>query len=322
MKDPFWNGTQNGTQHYPAKPYIELPRWTDCSDRWDGDFFPRLWNYIIIETINPSSMMNHHALWLQHEIWNDDNDQADFFFSSNLYRDYLKTVALPKLDSIHNVSSNSTGPLEKIYDNWNSDHQEHGNCTYGSGMNQVNMSIITTNTFDHDQHHDTITMQLTMTYITFTGWLSYAGCYAASLSSAIASLIGAPRILQVAAQHPGHQISTHFTLVSGGGQGWDLSWDWLVWKGWQCQQRPNPRFTPASCKTVTLFSSGYFLCFSVAMGFVMIANLNVIGIVASNFFLARCHMDIIDMNYANMDKDMRIWIFIFYCWIGWTWIWG
>ena len=60
---------------------------------------------------------------------------------------------------------------------------------------------ITTNTFDHDQDHDTITMQLTMTYITFTGWLSYAGCYAASLSSAIASLIGAPRILQVGA-HP------------------------------------------------------------------------------------------------------------------------
>ena len=43
----------------------------------------------------------------------------------------------------------------------------------------------------------TMTLQLTMTYITFTGWLSYAGCYAASLSSAIASLIGAPRILQV-----------------------------------------------------------------------------------------------------------------------------
>ena len=59
------------------------------------------------------------------------------FFSSNLYRDYLKTVALPKLDLNHNISSNSTGSLEKIYDNWNSDHQEHGNCTYGSGMNQV-----------------------------------------------------------------------------------------------------------------------------------------------------------------------------------------
>ena len=68
-------------------------------------------------------------------------------------------------------------------------------------------------------------------------------------------------------------------------------------------------------RTVTLFSSGYFLCFSVAMGFVMIANLNVIGIVASNFFLARCRMDIIDINYANRDKDMRIWIFIFNSWI-------
>ena len=74
-------------------------------------------------------------------------------------------------------------------------------------------------------------------------------------------------------------------------------------------------FAPPHFRTVTLFSSGYFLCFSVAMGFVMIANLNVIGIVASNFFLARCRMDIIDINYANMDKDMRIWIFIFNSWI-------
>ena len=47
----------------------------------------------------------------------------------------------------------------------------------------------------------TMLLQLTMTYITFTGWLSYAGCYAASLSSAIASLIGAPRILQVLKRH-------------------------------------------------------------------------------------------------------------------------
>ena len=38
MKDPFWNGTQNGTEHYPAKPFIELPKWTDCSDRLDGNF--------------------------------------------------------------------------------------------------------------------------------------------------------------------------------------------------------------------------------------------------------------------------------------------
>ena len=70
-------------------------------------------------------------------------------FSSNLYRDYLKTVALPKLDSIHNVSSNSTSsPLEKLYDNWNSNQQEHGNCTYGSGMNQVTSRVVFTGVED------------------------------------------------------------------------------------------------------------------------------------------------------------------------------
>ena len=72
-------------------------------------------------------------------------------FSSNLYRDYLKMVALPKLDSIHNVSSNSTSSLKKIYDNWNSNDQDHGNCTYGSGMNQVSqMSISIKTMIDND----------------------------------------------------------------------------------------------------------------------------------------------------------------------------
>merc|ERR1719323_994200 len=88
MKDPFWNGTHNGTEHYPAKPFIELPKWTDCSD------------------------------------------------SSNLYRDYLKQTALPRLDKLHNKTSNTTDSLEKIYDKWNTEDQDHGNCTYGSGMNR------------------------------------------------------------------------------------------------------------------------------------------------------------------------------------------
>ena len=36
-----------------------------------------------------------------------------------------------------------------------------------------------------------------MTYTSFTGYLRYAGGFSASLSSAIASLVGAPRVLQV-----------------------------------------------------------------------------------------------------------------------------
>ena len=59
------------------------------------------------------------------------------FHSSNLYRDYLKKTALPQLDKLHNKTSNATDSLEKIYDKWNTDDQDHGNCTYGSGMNQV-----------------------------------------------------------------------------------------------------------------------------------------------------------------------------------------
>ena len=59
------------------------------------------------------------------------------FNSSNLYRDYLKKTALPQLDKLHNKTSNATDSLEKIYDKWNTDDQDHGNCTYGSGMNQV-----------------------------------------------------------------------------------------------------------------------------------------------------------------------------------------
>jgi len=36
-----------------------------------------------------------------------------------------------------------------------------------------------------------------MSKISLSGYLIYAGCFAATLSSAIASLVGAPRVLQV-----------------------------------------------------------------------------------------------------------------------------
>ena len=39
-----------------------------------------------------------------------------------------------------------------------------------------------------------------MTKISYTGYLVYAGCFAATISSAIASLVGAPRVLQALAR--------------------------------------------------------------------------------------------------------------------------
>ena len=130
MKDPFWNGTQNGTQHYPAKPFIELPKWTDCSDRLDGNF-KRSKHFLVLEIRNCE-------LWILELLQLECNNAFMItFHSSNLYRDYLKKIALPQLDKLHNKTSNTTDSLEKIYDKWNTDDQDHGNCTYGSGMNQV-----------------------------------------------------------------------------------------------------------------------------------------------------------------------------------------
>ena len=81
----------------------------------------------------------------------------------------------------------------------------------------------------------------------------YAGGFSASLSSAIASMVGAPRILQAVGKdgiYPG------------------VSW---FAKGFNANNDPW---------------RGYVLVFLIAMGFVMIAKLNAIGVVASNFFLA------------------------------------
>merc|ERR1719239_151132 len=117
-----------------------------------------------------------------------------------------------------------------VYDNWNTEHKATGKCNFGSGQNQM-----------------------TMTYISFTGWLRYFGGFSASLSSAIASMVGAPRILQAVGKdgiYPGVKFFA---------------------KGYTANNDPW---------------RGYILCFFGAMACVLIAQLNTIGILASNFFLA------------------------------------
>jgi len=147
------------------------------------------------------------------------------------YRDMLKFVILPQLDLDHNLTDTENS-LSRAYDKWNTNNDETkvGSCVYGSGQNQM-----------------------TMTYISYTGWLRYLGGYSASLSSAIASMVGAPRILQAV--------------------GKDGIYPGVKWfeKGYTANNDPW---------------RGYILVFLVAMIFVVIADLNVIGVVASNFFLA------------------------------------
>jgi len=155
--------------------------------------------------------------------WTDCSEKA------SAYRDYLQNDALPKLDEM-NSGTDGWISLVDEYDKWNTAGADKGECTFGSGQNQM-----------------------TMTYISYTGWLRYAGGFSASLSSAIASMVGAPRILQAV--------------------GKDAIYPGVAWfeKGYTANNDPW---------------RGYILVFVVAMGFVMVAQLNAIGIIASNFFLA------------------------------------
>jgi solute carrier family 12 sodium/potassium/chloride transporter 2 len=154
-------------------------------------------------------------------LWTDCSEKA------SLKRDWFK-------DHVFNVSAPDFSPVYKnytgIYDNWNSEHKTKGKCTYGSGQNQM-----------------------TMTYISFTGWLRYCGGFSASLSSAIASMVGAPRILQAVGKDAIYPGVAFFE------------------KGYTANNDPW---------------RGYILCFLGGMICVVIASLNTIGILASNFFLA------------------------------------
>jgi len=150
VKDLLY-GALNGSSL--AKPYIELPKWTDCSDESAG------------------------------------------------YRDYLKGTAFPYLDQKLNTS------YSDVYDKWNTNNEEHGKCMFGSGHNQM-----------------------TMTYISYTGWLRYAGGFSASLSSAIASMVGAPRILQAVGKdgiYPGSSPRDSMpTTTPGEATSWSTSSPW------------------------------------------------------------------------------------------------
>lgn len=188
-----------------------------------GHFVNENGDYIIKDPLFDNGTFIMSRRFIELPKWVDCTDNA------SSYRDYLKNSALPALDAQNAL--NTTGfAYTEVYDKWNTNHEDEGVCMFGSGHNQM-----------------------TMTYISYTGWLRYAGGFSASLSSAIASMVGAPRILQAVGKdgiYPG------------------VSW---FAKGFNANNDPW---------------RGYVLVFFIAMGFVMIAKLNAIGVVASNFFLA------------------------------------
>ncbi|XP_064109028.1 bumetanide-sensitive sodium-(potassium)-chloride cotransporter-like [Macrobrachium nipponense] len=102
------------------------------------------------------------------------------------------------------------------------------------------------------------------------GPLIYAGCFAATLSSAIASLVGAPRVLQALAKdklYPGI---------------------FLFSKGYGANNDPV---------------RGYILVFVISLGCIMIGDLNLVGTLLSNFFLASYSLINFSCFHASLIKS-------------------
>ena len=118
--------------------------------------------------------------------------------------------------------------------------------------------------------HGSALDQMTMTYTSFTGYLRYAGGFSASLSSAIASLVGAPRVLQAVGKdkiYPGVAFFAH---------------------GYTANNDPY---------------RGYILVFVLAMGFAMWAKLNTVSVIASNFFLAAYALMNLSCFHSSITKS-------------------
>ncbi|XP_047121744.1 bumetanide-sensitive sodium-(potassium)-chloride cotransporter-like [Schistocerca piceifrons] len=103
------------------------------------------------------------------------------------------------------------------------------------------------------------------------GPLIYAGCFAASLSSALSSLISAPKIFQALAK--------------------DKLYPYIEWfsKGYGKNNEPI---------------RGYILTFAIAVGFILTGDLNIIAPLISNFFLATYALINFSTFHASLVKPI------------------
>jgi len=112
--------------------------------------------------------------------------------------------------------------------------------------------------------------QQTMAVISFTGYLIYGGCYAATLSSAIASLVGAPRVLQALAKDKLYPKIEFFA------------------PGFGANNDPV---------------RGYVLVFFISLGCILIGELNMVSGLLSNFFVAAYALINFSVFHASITKS-------------------
>ena len=109
-----------------------------------------------------------------------------------------------------------------------------------------------------------------MAKISYTGYLIFAGCFAATLSSAIASLVGAPRVLQALAKDKLYPLIGFFKTGYGAN---------------------NDPFR------------GYFLVFLMSAGCILIAELDAVSTLLSNFFVAAYALINFSVFHASITKS-------------------
>jgi len=112
--------------------------------------------------------------------------------------------------------------------------------------------------------------QQTMSIISYTGFLIYGGCFAATISSAIASMVGAPRVLQALAKDKLYPRIEVFAPGMG--------------------VNNNP-------------VRGFILVFFISFACILIGDLNVISSLLSNFFVAVYALVNFSVFHASITKS-------------------
>ena len=118
--------------------------------------------------------------------------------------------------------------------------------------------------------HGTLLDQQTMSIISYTGFLIYVGCFAATISSAIASMVGAPRVLQALAKDKLYPKIEIFAPGMG--------------------VNDNP-------------VRGFILVFFISLACILIGDLNIISSLLSNFFVAVYALVNFSVFHASITKS-------------------
>jgi len=123
---------------------------------------------------------------------------------------------------------------------------------------------------DDPCQYGTLFDQQTMSVISYTGFLIYGGCFAATISSAIASMVGAPRVLQALARdklYPRIEIFAPGVGVNN-----------------------NP-------------VRGFVVVFFISLACILIGDLNIISSLLSNFFVAVYALVNFSVFHASITKS-------------------